>query len=119
MLQREYLNGVEILSVDYKRLMKELKNISGKIKKDKSEVSKIILFGSFAKGNFTPYSDIDIAIIVKNSNKNFIQRQDDFIDYFNSLGFDVNLIVYTEEEYKKMKTSSVNFIKQIDRGVIL
>ncbi len=33
---------------------------------------KIYLFGSYAKGNWNEFSDIDVAIIVKNLNKDYL-----------------------------------------------
>jgi len=71
MLQKKLLNGVEILSVDINKIKKALKNITLKIKRNYPEVVKIILFGSFAKNNYTPYSDIDIAIIENFKNYEF------------------------------------------------
>jgi len=38
---------------------------------DKFAIQNAILFGSFAKGNFNEDSDIDIAIVIKNSNDIF------------------------------------------------
>ena len=119
MLQRKLLNGVEILSVNVNKVKKVLKQISSKIKKQHPEVVKIILFGSFAKNDFTPYSDIDIAIIVKETFKNFVLRQDDFIDYFKKLNFDVNVVVYTLDEIKKLKKENNMFVKDILRGIQL
>ena len=93
MLQRRFSNGVEILSIDVNKLMQELKEITCKMKKGKKEVKKVILFGSFSKGNFSPQSDLDIAIIVSDSQKSFLLRGDDYIDYFLGLGIDVNLLL--------------------------
>lgn len=119
MLEKKFLNGVEVVSVNADQLREKIKYISNKIKKDKPQVLRIILFGSFAKGNFTPYSDIDIAIIVKNCKKKFIERQDDFIEYFKQLCCDVNLVIYTQAEYKNLINSSSNFIKEIEQGMNL
>ncbi|MDI6840748.1 MAG: nucleotidyltransferase domain-containing protein [bacterium] len=48
---------------------KLLNKIVNGIKKYK-EVEAIIVFGSYAKGNTKPISDIDIAAIVRNPNPN-------------------------------------------------
>ena len=82
MLQRKLLNSVEILSVEIDKVRRYLKEAASKIKVEHPKVIKIILFSSFAKKTFTPYSDIDIAIIVKDTiKKKFSQRQDDFIEF--------------------------------------
>lgn len=116
MLVKKYLNGVRIYSINEERLMEKLKKIFKKIKKDKPEVKNIIVFGSFIKGNYTPFSDIDIAIILKESKKNFLERQDDFIDYFVNLPMDTNLLIYTEEEFKKLIEENNFFVKEILKG---
>ncbi|HAX49082.1 MAG TPA: nucleotidyltransferase domain-containing protein [Ignavibacteria bacterium] len=54
-----------------KRFSAEIKNIIS--------AENVILFGSYAKGNYHKWSDIDIAIIVKNSNF-------DYFDIYKKLG---------------------------------
>lgn len=113
MLQEKLLDSVKILSVDYDSLFSALKKISHKIKTNRKDISKLLLFGSFFYGDYTPESDIDILIIVKNSTKNFIERGDEFAPYFKGIPFDVNLLVYTEEEIKKMLREGNGFIKGV------
>lgn len=118
MLQKKYFNGVRILSINKKEIEKRMKKIIKKIKADKNVIN-IIAFGSFFSEEFNPRSDIDIAIILKKSDKNFIERADDFIDYFNELKVDVNIIVYTQKEFNKMLKEKNNFILKINEGKIL
>jgi len=40
------------------------------LKEGKLKIEKIILFGSYARGNAHPYSDIDICIVSSDFNKN-------------------------------------------------
>ncbi|MCS7231643.1 MAG: nucleotidyltransferase domain-containing protein [Elusimicrobiota bacterium] len=120
MLLRKSLNGVEVLSVEKNKLINTLKQIAKGIKYNHPYVLKIILFGSFSKNNFTPYSDVDIAIITTQKfKKNFLERQDDFVDYFKKIPFDVNLLVYTKDEFEKMKKENNAIIREIKRGIIL
>lgn len=116
MLQKKYYDGVEILSINKKELIKKLKKIVYKIKEEIKDVKDIILFGSYVKDSFLPSSDVDLVIILKESDKNFIERQDDFVDYFLELGVDVNIIVYTEKEWNKLKKGKNLFIKEILKG---
>ncbi len=116
MLQEKLLDSVKILSVDYDSLLSALEKISCKIKITRGDVSKILLFGSFATLNYTPESDVDILIILKDSRKNFIERSDEFIPYFREIPFDVNILVYTEEEIKEMQNEENEFIKEVLRN---
>ena len=63
----------------------------------------IILFGSLAKGNYTGGSDADIIIIVKHSKKDLVERIFEFRKYFLNCSIPVDVLVYTEEEIKKMQ----------------
>ncbi len=118
MLQEKFYNGVKILSVNKKEIEKKLREISREIKKDEN-VQKVILFGSILRADFYPLSDIDIAIILKKTSKRFIERQDDFIDFFNDLKLDVNIVVYTEEEFQGMLEEKNNFVLNINKGKFL
>lgn len=119
MLRKKFLNGVEILSVEIDKLRNSLKKIAEQIKRDNSSVTKLFLFGSFSKNSYTPYSDIDIAIILKNTKKRFLERQDEFIDYFKGFPFDVNLVIYTEDEFNTMRQELNSFILEIEKGIVL
>lgn len=49
----------------YNKIMNEAEEIQQKIKdyfSQKSEIDTVLIFGSFAKGTFNQYSDVDIAI---------------------------------------------------------
>ncbi len=116
MLLKRYSYGVEILSMDETKLKGLLKEIATKIKDEHPEVNEIVLFGSFARRDYTPYSDIDIAIIVDHSDKKFIERADDFIDYFAEILLDVNLIIYTSSEIDKMIKTESGFLKEVMSG---
>lgn len=118
MLQEKFLDSVKILSVDYDSLLASLGEISQEIKNNKCSVSKILLFGSFYTGEYTPESDIDILIVVKDSGENFIKRGDEFLPYFKAIPFDVNLLVYTEEEIGKMVKEENGFIKEVLKNSI-
>ena len=117
MLLKQYSSGVEILSVDEDKLRKKIKEIVQEIKAEHTEVKEVILFGSFSKGDFTPYSDIDIAIVIDKTDKKFIERNDDFIDYFIDIPFDVNLVIYTSDEFLGFKRSKNKLIGEIIEGI--
>jgi len=109
-------NCVGILFLDKEKIFKKLKEIAEKIKKEKNKGKEIILFGSFAKNNFFPSSDIDILIILEESEIEFLKRQDEFVDYFSSMGIDVNILVYTEKEVCKLLKEENAFIKNALKG---
>jgi len=100
---KEYLPSVRIRFLDRGKILRELKELSLTLKKERQDVISIILFGSLAKGNYTGGSDADIIIIVKHSKKDLVERIFEFRKYFLNCSIPVDVLVYTEEEVKKMQ----------------
>jgi predicted nucleotidyltransferase len=112
-LQEKSLNGVVILSVNYDELIQTLKEISARIKDKFDFVLKIYLFGSFAKGKYTPESDLDILIVLSRCDLPFIERRDLFVDFFKEIPFDLNIFAYTEDEIGEMIAQKNLFITEV------
>jgi len=110
MLRERFLNSVKITSVDTAKLRETLSEIASNLKAKHPEVKDLFLFGSFARGDYTPESDIDILIVCSNLNLPFLMRAEKFGDFFRNLPFDVNLLVYTEEELHRMQEEKNPFI---------
>jgi len=78
----------------------------------KYDPDKIIIFGSYVRGEIDEYSDLDI-IIIKKTESRFIERLIDvtkLIDY--SLG-KIDLFVYTPAEFQKMIELENPFINNV------
>jgi len=60
--------------MDKKEINRKLKKYITLVRKDFSP-KKIILFGSYARGNFTENSDIDIAIVVDEIKGDFLDLE--------------------------------------------
>ncbi len=74
---------------------------------EKLPVKKIILFGSYAKGNYTVASDIDLLILYKG-----VQREDAYVISKKMLGIPgLEPHVYSETEYEEMKETIERMIK--------
>ena len=109
----KYLDSVKVLSVDYDALTKSIGKACTRIRKEYDHVKKILLFGSFLKGNYTPESDVDILILVDEDDTPFIERRDLFTDFFKEIPFDINILVYTEGEISNMLKKGNLFIRGI------
>lgn len=88
-IQKEVLEALKIVT----------SNVLNRFGSD--EISKVILFGSQAKGTYTPASDIDILILSKN-----IISKISILEYFWNLsdemienGYKVHLLFEKEEHY--------------------
>lgn len=76
-------------------------------------VKNVILFGSLTKGNYTPHSDVDLLIILKEDSRRIIDRIPCYMDYFADIPFGIDVFPYTEEELEKMKNEGNKFISDI------
>jgi len=77
-----------------------------------------VLFGSFARGTATDRSDVDV-IFVEKTDKPFLKRLDRYFDpLVDRLGTAVETLVYTPEEFERMKDRG--FIrKALKEGIVL
>jgi predicted nucleotidyltransferase len=65
-------------------------------------VQKAILFGSLARGEVTPFSDLDL-IIVQETAARFLDRLEPFYAGLD-LRVDADILVYTPEELAELQT---------------
>ena len=71
---------------------------------------KILLFGSFARGDYHALSDIDL-LIVKESDKKFTDRIVEVLDLCDS-SIPLEPLVYTPAEYDQLLAEGNSFIAQ-------
>jgi len=87
-----------------------------------SDPYKIILFGSYAKGNPTENSDIDLMVILDNNHvsKTYEERLYKKVSVRN-LVLEINrkmpldILVYSKEEFNLMKKSGNYLIDEIEK----
>jgi len=97
-------NLEEIIKRIRKRLKKGLKKIP---------IKTVILFGSYAKGNYTVASDIDLLIIYEDP-----KIRNDYSICWDLFKIpQLELHVYTESEYEKLKNSFM--AKEIEKNGII
>jgi len=78
-----------------------------------------ILFGSYARGDYNALSDLDLFII-KETEKNWFQRGDEFLQLVSDLPIVVEPHIYTPSEVEKMLKNGNRFLEQIlNEGEVL
>ncbi|OGK10510.1 hypothetical protein A2767_04575 [Candidatus Roizmanbacteria bacterium RIFCSPHIGHO2_01_FULL_35_10] len=88
--------------MDAKKIREQLKIFIKRIKKE-YRPEKVILFGSFAKGQSTAYSDVDILVIAnKFKDIDTYKRFSQLYDLGKDLDVDINAFGFTSEETKKL-----------------
>ncbi|MEK7658313.1 MAG: nucleotidyltransferase domain-containing protein [Patescibacteria group bacterium] len=96
----------------------KIKSIVDKITEE-YKPEKIFLFGSFAWGNPTKDSDIDL-FVVKKSDKSTLEMMKDVYNIIFEKGEAVDVLVYTPEQLEKRKKIGDPFIlKIINNGKLL
>ena len=84
----------------------------------KFNLKKIIVFGSFARGDYHKGSDLDL-VIVGEFKERFIDRIGKIIE-LNDSDLEIEAIVYTEEEFQKMIQERRPFIEQVlEEGIVV
>lgn len=84
----------------------------------KFNLKKIIIFGSFARGDYHKGSDLDL-VIVGEFKERFIDRIGKIIE-LNDSDLEINAMVYTEEEFQKMIKERRPFIEQaLEEGIVV
>jgi len=84
----------------------------------KFNLKKIIIFGSFARGDYHKGSDLDL-VIVGEFEERFIDRIGKIIE-LNDSDLEIEAMVYTEEEFQKMIRERRPFIEQVlEEGIVV
>jgi len=102
------------------KIHERLQKISERLKKE-YKAEKVILYGSYATGEATEHSDIDLFIIAP-TNERFFERMATVRGIIRDLrnGLPVSPIVLTPEEVEERMAKGDQFIKQIlENGVTL
>ena len=71
---------------------------------------KVILYGSFARGDYHALSDVDL-LIVKDTERPFVQRIGDVLGSIDS-SLCVEPLVYTRAELAQMEATQNRFVMQ-------
>ncbi len=70
--------------------------------KRKKNIREAYLFGSFARGDSSRTSDIDLIVIMDTS-KPFFERYEEFSELILSLPCALDLLIYTPKEWEDIK----------------
>lgn len=93
-------------------ILEEIENYIKVIKKNKIQIKKIILFGSYAKNNQRQYSDIDLAIISNEFKNDVIGSMMKLLKLTNKVSDRIEVIAFTEEELKNKYHPLIGEIKK-------
>lgn len=80
------------------------------------ELARFGYFGSYARGDFGPGSDLDLVAIVRRSGRAFAERPLDFD--LSGLPVPAELVVYTEDEWRAAPARGGRFFADLRRDTV-
>lgn len=94
-------------------LAKDLENLKLKII-NIIQPERIILFGSYAKGTYSEDSDLDLLVVIKESNEPRYKRARKIRkSIWGLVNVPKDILVYTEEELDRWKDVPMSFVSNI------
>lgn len=87
------------------------------------KLSKIIVYGSYARGDYHEYSDVDVMILVKMSDEEIKQIENTIYDMVFDIqmetGVDITPIIKNEDQYE-YRVDVLPFYRNVrDEGVVV
>jgi len=107
---------VKVFFADKQKVTGELKQYADNIRRTRPEVEKVGFFGSYATDTFGPASDVDLLIILRQSDKRFLDRIPEYMPENLSVGCDC--FPYTADEMERMKQQNNLWIHHILKEVV-
>ncbi len=82
-------------------------------------VQQVILFGSRARGEADEFSDTDLLIVAE-TGRPFPERCKDFMDLLRAIPTAVEMLIYTPEEFRRMREERRPFLTTaLEEGIIV
>jgi predicted nucleotidyltransferase len=103
MLRTESFGSVVVTSVDRAAVFARAAELGASLRAEHPEVESVSVFGSYAKGNYLPESDLDLLIVVSETGRAPLFRADPYRLHFADMPMDVNLLVATRVEVERVK----------------
>ena len=90
------MSGVVVKSVDESAVRRAMDGYAARLLAEHPEVEEIVVFGSFAAGNWAPGSDLDVFVVLSKSPKAVRDRIPDLLPGAFPVG--VDLFPFTRQE---------------------
>ena len=92
--------SVQITYLDRGQVLAEVKAAAERLVEEREDVLAVGLFGSLARGEALPSSDVDILIVLRAHPKSrWFDRIPEFEDAFSRVSLPVEVFPYTQEEF--------------------
>lgn len=99
-----------------KKIILEIKNFKNSLLSE-IPIDKVVLFGSYARGDFGKYSDVDLIIVSKAFEKKRIVERAVGLHRHWSLNLPVDIICLTPKEYEGLKRRITVVREAVKEGI--
>lgn len=107
---------VKVVFADKDKVLRQLRDYAKSLKRTRPEVERVGYFGSYANDTYGPASDVDLLIILRQSDKRFLDRIPDYIP--DELCVSCDVFPYTNKEIEKMKKDGSPWICHVLKEVV-
>ena len=98
-------NTVAIKSIDEARVRTAVDEYAKSLLASNPAVQEVVVFGSFEQGNFAPSSDVDVFVLLSDSNKRVRDRIPDLLP--TEFPVPIDLFPYTRAEIEALDPSPI------------
>ena len=109
MLERS-TGSVTVIYLDRDEVIEKTRAAVGTLARGRAEIERVVLFGSMARGDAVPGSDVDLLMVLSESRFPFLDRSVEYKPSGIPVGVDV--FAYTEDEIDKMTRDGHMLLKQ-------
>lgn len=101
--------------LDQRAAVEALRCRATRLRRERPEVEKVVLFGSLAAGRAVPSSDADVLVTVREPLPSLVERGLEYRVYFEELGMPVDVFVYGVAEVPQVPLAR----RALAEGVVL
>lgn len=95
------MDSVEIKSVDREKIRGRVDQYASWLLRTRPEIEEIVIFGSFADDTYVPGSDLDVFLVLTESDKAVWDRVPDYLPGSFPVGLDI--FPYTRSEIERLR----------------
>jgi hypothetical protein len=115
-MQNPFWNSAEPKFVNRDEVFDLARETARRIAEHNPEVSRILLFGSFARGDYGFRSDLDLLVILRESSEIAAERIGRFLAY--APVYPTDMLVYTDDELSARVSAGNDFLARALRESI-
>jgi len=102
---------VKVFFANKDRALRSAREAVAELARRRQEIARVVLFGSYARDDYGPGSDVDLLLILAHSDKSDRERIGDYLDLDLDLPFEA--IALTQQEIDRRLDAGDPFLKTI------